>query len=234
MFFFNRRVKLIQSDLFRGFTDYHSHILPGVDDGIQEMDSSLEVLDYFESLGVRKIHLTPHRMSGVRSSLEMLEGRFAELNEQYRGTIELVLASEYMLDSDYPKHLEAGLKGIDGDAALVETSYINPPSNLAELLYETISSGVRPIIAHPERYIYMDIEDYRSLKSNGYALQFNLLSLSGYYGSGVVRNAEYLLDNKMYDYIGSDIHNLAMFRKWIEKVKVTKKQLEFLSSLKGY
>lgn len=232
MFFFNRRVKLINSDLFKGFTDHHSHILPSVDDGVDEMCRSLEALDYFESLGITKVYLTPHVMSDVRVTPEALDRRFEELKEQYKGGIELVLAAEYMLDNGYSGHLKSGLRTMYAENALVETSYVSPPANMSVLLYDTISSGIRPIIAHPERYVYMDIPDYNALKSNGYALQFNMLSLSGFYGLNVVRKAEYLLDNKMYDYIGSDLHDLSVFQRWIEKVKLTTKQLDFLNSLK--
>ena len=87
-------------------------------------------------------------------------------------------------------------------------------------------AGYTPVIAHPERYLYMRYGDYCELKDKGYLLQLNLLSLSGYYGKQVMKNAETLLEKGMYDMVGTDLHNLETFGKWIGNVRLTDKLRE--------
>ena len=91
--------------MLQGFTDWHSHILPGVDDGIPTMDESLSTLASLEEQGVRKVWLTPHVMEDCPNTTGRLRERFAELREQYKGPIELALASENMLDALFEERL---------------------------------------------------------------------------------------------------------------------------------
>ncbi|MFI3277457.1 MAG: CpsB/CapC family capsule biosynthesis tyrosine phosphatase [Rikenellaceae bacterium] len=228
MLFFKRYHQLSKTDIFDGYVDYHSHILPGVDDGVRTMEESLATLDYFEELGISKAVLTPHIMADDYDDPKLIEDRFAELTTVYKGGVELSLATEYMLDSKFLSHLRSGLKTLSDDDVLVETSYIAPPTNLDDLLYEISLEGYTPTIAHPERYQYMLREQYEELKDKGYKLQLNLLSLSGQYGQRVMENALYMLKNDMYDIVGSDLHNLNHFKQQIEKIKLRSKELDSL------
>lgn len=231
MFFLRPKSKLIESGFFQGFTDYHSHILPGVDDGMKSMEEALEALDYFAQLKVGRIVLTPHVMNSLSNSWETLSESFNNFCNHYAGNIKLSLGAEYMLDSGFDKHLEKNLHYLYEDKVLVETSYISPPNKLYEILFSISVSSNIPVIAHPERYLYMKHSDYHKLKNNDCLFQLNLLSLSGYYGKQVVKNAEYLLEQGMYDMAGTDMHNLKIYRRWIDDLKLTGKQLQMLFSI---
>lgn len=230
MWLIRHKARLIDSGFFNGFTDFHSHILPGVDDGVKTRAEALETLDYFSELKVSKVIFTPHVMNGM-TNWEAIEQEFETLCKEYRGDIQLELGAEYMLDSGFEVRMGNGLQRIGPDTVLVETSYFSSPPNFYELLYNLSIAGITPVIAHPERYIYMHDSNFYKLKEKDYLLQLNLLSLAGYYGKRVMRNAEFLLDKGLYDRIGTDLHDLQVFKKWIEKMKVTDNQLEKLGAI---
>ncbi|MEG0725214.1 MAG: CpsB/CapC family capsule biosynthesis tyrosine phosphatase [Mucinivorans sp.] len=233
---FERKKRLIDSAFFDGATDYHSHILFGVDDGVKELSESLDVLSYYESLGVKRVFFTPH-VNLTYNDWTVIETNFNLVQNRYSGTIELCLAAEYMLDSGFAIQMEQGLKCIDDHMVLVESSYLNKSANFDETLYGIATEGFTPIIAHPERYLFMDINKYHKLKNCDYLFQLNLLSLSGMYGSQVKRRALYLLERGMYDLIGSDMHNLDLFKNHISEIRLSKSEhrslMSIISSVKG-
>ena len=106
MFFFKRSVSLVESGLFRGFTDWHCHLLPGVDDGVRTLEETLRVLSLYETLGVKEVWLTPHVMEDVPNEVSDLKARFEELRTAYKGPVTLYLASENMLDNLFEERLE--------------------------------------------------------------------------------------------------------------------------------
>ena len=190
-------------------TDYHSHVLPGVDDGVQTLDEALSVLARLEREGVETLWLTPHIMEDVPNRTEDLRKRFAELQDAYHGRIRLFLGAEYMLDSLFTERLAARdllPLGARGDHLLVETSCFTPPMDLYGLLERIRSAGWFPVLAHPERYFYMGHADYRRLLGAGVKLQLNLGSPAGTYGKEVRRKAQWLLRRKAYSIAGSDLH----------------------------
>lgn len=103
---FKKRISLKDSGIFERFTDWHSHILPGVDDGAQTMEEALEILRLYEGLGVKAVWLTPHIMEDMPNTTELLLERFAELQAAYTGPINLHLAAENMLDNLFEERLE--------------------------------------------------------------------------------------------------------------------------------
>lgn len=230
MWLIRHKTGLIDSGFFNGFTDFHSHILPGVDDGVKTRAEALETLDYFSGLKISKVIFTPHVMNGM-TNWEAVEQGFETLCKECRRDIQLELGAEYMLDSGFEARMESGLQRIGRDTVLVETSYFSSPPNFYELLYNISIAGITPVIAHPERYLYMNDSNFYQLKEKDYLLQLNLLSLAGYYGKRVMRNAEFLLDKGLYDRIGTDLHDLQVFKKWIRKLKVTDNQLEKLAAI---
>ncbi len=233
MFFITKRYKLVESDFFTAFKDYHNHALPAVDDGVKSLDESLQLLSYFEELNISEVVLTPHAMLGMNQSREAVRAAYDTLQSAYQGPIKLSLASEYMLDSAFDAHLSGGdLCFLEDRKLLVETSYYSAPRNLNEVLFNIASEGITPVIAHPERYTYMVHHKYESLKDKGYLLQLNLLSFTNFYGGQVSEKALKLLDNEMYDYVGTDIHNLKVFKSKIEQIKLTSKQLDKLMRIK--
>lgn len=225
---FTRKYALQPSGYFRDWTDWHCHILPGVDDGIRTMEDSLKVLSFYADIGVREVWLTPHVMEDIPNTPEGLRRRFAELSSAYHGPLKLHLAAEHMLDNLFEERLTAGELlpiGAAGDTLLVETSYYNPPMDLDGLLLRISGKGYRPLLAHPERYVYMEMKDYRRLRENGVAFQLNLLSLCGMYGEQARRRALVLLKEGMYERTGTDLHRLRPFAAAISDKCLTGKQL---------
>ena len=216
---FRKRQTLEESGFFRGFTDWHCHILPGVDDGVQTMDEALQILAEYERLGVKEVWLTPHIMEDIPNTTEKLRVRFVELKAAYQGTVMLHLASENMLDNLFEDRLEKNdLLPIDKDSRhlLVETSYFNPPMGLNNILLRIKAKGYYPILAHPERYLYMNENDYQRLKSINIQFQLNQFSLFGLYGKDVQKRSKELQKWKMYDYIGSDLHTMKVFNNILQ------------------
>lgn len=208
--------KLGESGFYSGLTDWHSHILPGVDDGFPTMEKSLEVLSEFEKLGVKDIWLTPHIMEDYPNTPKGLQQRFNELLGRYKGPIRLNLAAEHMLDALFQDRLSDNNVlpiGKERNYLLVETSYFNPPMDFDSLLDEILSKGYYPLLAHPERYRYMDEKKYKELRDRGIRFQLNYLSLLGGYGTFAQAKSEWLLKNEMIDVIGSDIHRLDAFQQ---------------------
>lgn len=212
MIFFRKRTCLRDSGIFRGFTDWHCHLLPGVDDGVQTMEESLQILSLYEELGISEVWLTPHIMEDMPNRTEDLKERFAELDAAYQGNITLHLAAENMLDNLFEERLKKNdllPLGNDGKHLLVETSYFNPPMGLNNILLRIKAKGYVPILAHPERYVYMDEDDYRQLKAMNVLFQLNLPSIVGGYGAEVGKKARWLLKNCLYNLSGSDTHRLS-------------------------
>ena len=205
------------SSLLSGFTDYHSHILPGVDDGVKKMEVSLQVLQRYEEMGIAEVWCTPHIMEDIPNTTEGLKARFAELCAVYQGSIKLHLAAEYMLDGLFEERLEQGdllTLGGEGNQLLVETSYFTPPMDMDQILFRIKQKGYFPVLAHPERYVYMGKERYKELKEKDIRFQLNLSSLAGAYGPEAKTKALWLLKKQYYNLAGSDLHSLRNMEFW--------------------
>ena len=216
------------SSLLTGFTDHHSHILPGVDDGVKKMEVSLKVLERYEQLGIAEVWCTQHIMEDIPNTTEKLQVRFAELCEAYQGPIKLHLAAEYMMDALFEERLEQGdlLKlGDDGNQLLVETSYFTPPMDMDKILLRIKQRGLYPVLAHPERYVYMNQKRYTELKDNGIRFQLNLSSLAGAYGSEAKDKALWILKKEYYNLVGSDLHSLRNADYWSTRAPRALKKL---------
>lgn len=209
---FTRYTTIAESGLLEGHTDCHCHILPGVDDGFRTMEDSLSALAKYEKAGIRSAILTPHIMEDIPNRTAALRQRFTDLTLAWRGNVKLALASENMMDSLFADRLGAGdLLPLPGRFLLVETSYYNPPMNLVGVLDSVKAHGYYPLLAHPERYMYMDMFDYRELKSKDVLFQLNISALVGAYGEEVRAKAEKLLKDGMYDCFGTDLHRESSF-----------------------
>lgn len=209
--FLRRSVTLEQSRVFEGMVDTHSHLIPGVDDGIKQMDEALAVLRLYEELGVRKLYCTPHIMEDLPNKTALLQAHFDQLKATYKGSIELKLAAEYMIDNLLLTRLsEKDLlpHGERGDHLLIETSYYSSPGCFDEAVDKVRSMGLWPMLAHPERYTYMEIRQYESLKEQGVKFQLNITSLLGKYGEEARDKARILLEKNLYDFVGTDVHRL--------------------------
>lgn len=229
---FDRKIKIADSGLLDGYTEYHCHILPAVDDGFQKIEDSLQILSEYEAAGVKRVWFTPHIMEDVPNTVEGLREQFEAFKMAYKGGIELCLASENMLDNLFEERLsDKSLLSMDGNYLLVETSYFSGPMNLTGMLDRVKSAGYFPILAHPERYIYMSLDDYKNLKNRGILFQMNLTSIAGFYGPVAQSKAEWLLKEGFYDYMGTDLHRISTFHHLME-AKLPKSVLKRIAALK--
>lgn len=196
-------------------TDMHSHLLPGIDDGAATLDDSLQLIRDLHALGYQKLITTPHIFWDMfRNTPEIIGEKLSLVRKalQEEGLqVELHAAAEYFLD----EHVESLLKRkqplltISGNKVLTEFSMMFPSLNIKDILFEMQMQGYQPIIAHPERYVYLqdDRDFYQELRDLGCLFQLNILSIGGYYGRAVKELAEYLLDKNYYNLIGTDLHH---------------------------
>ena len=205
------KITVSDSGLFEGFRDCHCHLLPGVDDGVQKVEVSLSILRLWEQAGVKEVWLTPHVMEDIPNTSIDLTRCFEAFKMAYNGPIRLHLASENMMDQLFMDRLQNGdllTLGQSGNRLLVETSYYNPPMDLEKMMDRIRERGYTPVLAHPERYQYMDMIDYKKWKEEGVLFQLNVPSLVGAYGLMVQKKAEILLDKGLYDCCGTDMHSM--------------------------
>lgn len=229
---FQRKTSLVESGLLKGAVDNHSHILYGVDDGVKRQEDSLAILQYLEEQGVREVWCTPHVMEDVPNKTDFLRQRFEELQSVYTGGIQLRLAAEYMIDNLFEERLsDRDLLEHGRDTVLVETSTVAPPLHLWNILERMLSSGYRPLIAHPERYHYMERRDFQRLRDMGCLLQLNLPSIAGFYGTYAKHNAQMLLDKGLYCMVGSDCHRFRALKNQYTALELKKKTVAQLSTL---
>ena len=234
MWFFNKKTTIAASGILQGAADHHSHILPGVDDGVETIAEALHILATYETLGIKAVWLTPHIMEDIPNNAEKLRTRFEELKATYTGDIQLHLAAEYMIDNHLRKLLDDNKEllpiGTTGKHILVETSYYNAPMRMNETLQQIKSLGYYPLLAHPERYMYLDNADYIKLHSQGVKFQLNLVSLAGGYGKAVQKKALWLLNHGLYSVAGSDLHCEEAI-EYITKCKLSEKEIELVERL---
>lgn len=222
---------LKESGVFTDLTDWHSHILPGVDDGIKTLADSLKALRHFDLLGVGTLWLTPHIMEDYPNTTSRLKERFEELCNAWTGQVKLRLASENMLDALFEERLAARDLlpiGDNADHLLVETSYFSAPMGFENKIDAIMSAGYYPLLAHPERYVYMEEKDYDRLQNKGVKMQLNYTSLVGGYGETARKKSIMLLKKGYIDLVGSDIHRLSSNMQLIETKTDKKSHLDLL------
>lgn len=231
--FFHKRKSLLTGEVLSAAVDNHSHVLYGVDDGIQTLDDSLKVLNCMEKARVETLWLTPHVMEDVPNTTAGLQERFAQLQAAWSGKARLCLAAEYMMDTLFVQRLrERDLLLHGGDLVLMETSTWSPPVDFWTMLGDTLKAGYRPLIAHPERYRYMGMNDYERLQKMGCRMQLNLPSIAGAYGEEAKEKAQTLLDKGWYAMFGSDCHRFHSLETLLEMEVLKPATLAQLAAIK--
>jgi protein-tyrosine phosphatase len=217
-------------ELPEGFIDIHSHLLPGVDDGSEDIEMSLELIDQGMEDGIRTWMLTPHVLDGFTKELDNFHTqRFEELLEAVdrRGIdVELHLASEIMFQGELEiiQSRRTSTYGNNGKYLLMEFPMSAYPRSAGEVFFEFQMAGLRPIVAHPERNteLMKDVRLIQSMVDRGLYMQINARSLT-HEGSGPVRRtAEILVKSGGAHFVASDAHNPswrpALLREAFERV----------------
>lgn len=228
--FLHSKKSLQQREFFHGYTDYHCHLLYGVDDGSESWGDTEAMLKTYEELGITKVWLTPHVMEDYPNTTAQLQQRFGELCAAYRGPIVLHLAAEYMICPVLTERirnndlLTIGEKGMH---VLVETSYFDAPLHMDQTLDLLRSSGYIPIMAHPERSEYMTTKMMEDMRSRGIKFQLDLFSICGAYSPTSRMRAEKYLKAGYYDLVGTDTHS-NRFLQFFAKAGVPNKLVNLL------
>ncbi|CAL66947.1 tyrosine-protein phosphatase [Christiangramia forsetii] len=222
-------------DLLGGITDFHNHILPGIDDGAKTVEESISLIKEFENIGINKFVATPHVMNDYYpNTIETIEDAFKKLKSNLSTSTHLDYSAEYMMDQNFTEIIEnQNLLPIKDNKVLVEMSYFQPPININQILFNLQNNLFSPILAHPERYTYWhsrDLEKYKNIKSRGCNFQLNMLSLSNHYGKGIHKIALRLIENDLIDYISSDAHKLSHIEN-IKTIKISKKHIKSLNRI---
>lgn len=234
---FNKKPKPTTSIASQLQVDFHSHLIPGIDDGSPDIETSIQLIKGFINLGYKKLITTPHvykdyypnTTDKIKEGLKTLKKAVKEEDLD----IEIEAAAEYFIDLHFEKLLaEKDLLCVYENQVLIEFSFFGPPPNLNEILFEMQIKGYQPILAHPERYSFLqgDIRQYNELKSMGCLFQANLLAFTDHYGKPVKEIALLLLKNKLYDYAGTDLHHakhMAFLNKLNEDHKMIQKLVEY-------
>jgi len=195
--------------------DVHSHFIPGIDDGAQNLEQSMELLRAMRELGYRKVITTPHSMAdGYKNTPEIILGGLEKLRaEVAREGLDITVdaAAEYYLDHELEQRVMRKEVLTFGDRLLLfELPFISEPQVLLSVVFQMQTQGYRPVLAHPERYAfwYNDFTKYQRLKERGVLFQLNLVALSGAYGPQAKQLAERMIDEGFYELLGSDCHNM--------------------------
>ena len=195
--------------------DIHSHILPGIDDGSPDIETSIQLLRSLSDAGINKFICTPHVIGDMyHNNPQTINDALSRLKKavsQNGMAVEINAAAEYMMDDHFMELLrrKEPLLTLTKNYILTELSYSTAPQKLEQISFEIHINNYQPLMAHPERYPYYhkNYNAYYRMKELGFLLQVNLLSLTGYYGKTVAKAAKFILDNKLADFVGTDLHH---------------------------
>lgn len=216
--------------------DMHSHLVPGIDDGAPDPETSVAMIRRLKELGFSKLITTPHVQrefyDNDREKISTHFGRLQRFLADQRISMDMGVAAEYYLDNFFPQAvLPEGLLTLNGKLALVEVSMAGWPRQIEDMIFAIQGNGYQPILAHPERYLYEnDIKVYEGWKRKGVLLQMNLLSIAGYYGRTVKGLANKYMDAGLYDFCGTDAHHL----RHLDHLARLAQQPELMQQLAAY
>lgn len=212
---FKKKQQFFDGDLSILNCDMHSHLIPGIDDGSPDVETSIQLIEGLQEAGYKKLITTPHLMADLYpNTRQTIERGFDKLKSallKKNNNIEIRAAAEYFLDDHFDSLLQSKepLLTIKDNLVLVEFSFASAPFDYKEKLFNLQMKGYRPILAHPERYAYFHKkpEIYEELRNAGCLFQVNILSLDGYYGRSVAQMAERLFKSGFIEFLGTDLHH---------------------------
>lgn len=210
--------------------DIHNHLLPGVDDGFHHAGDSLMAIEKMAEAGVKEFIFTPHMNPDVYP--DESEEHFKQVYDEFvqripaEWGVQTSLAAEYMVVKDFERRVEhpETLLHWPDMTILIEMSYYFKSDNIEQAVFELVMAGFRPVLAHPERYLYLasDVGWFDHMVDMGCRLQMNCMSLSGCYGPASVKILAHLLKHDLYDFVATDLHTLGQLQK-IQDLKIDRK-----------
>jgi len=213
-------------------TDWHCHLLPGIDDGPATLEESLAIARHLAQSGVQTVHCTPHFIKGsyeyTPAEIKRAVGRLQEELDRCDIQLELQPGMEYLLDEFFSDQLKEPLPLGNSNLLLVEAYPTLSLEHLKEHIFAIVRAGLQPLLAHPERNALLapyvapagwlarlftqkpesgPSAAMEELINMGCLMQGNLGSLSGYYGQKVQAVARIFHQHNLYHCFGSDSHS---------------------------
>ncbi|PLX86460.1 MAG: phosphoesterase [Desulfuromonas sp.] len=211
-----------------GRHDYHTHLLPGIDDGAESWENALQMAAVLADCGFTHACCTPHQIYGLYApDVGQVEFAVARLQQQVDDAgipLTVMPGMEYLLDDNFAQHLDCLLPLGDSDQVLVELPNHTSLEPLLELLFAIVRRGFVPLIAHPERCqrLFVDSRSFHfwfgkkktecaplveQMVQMGCRFQANIGSFCGFYGPQARHQARTMLNGGLYSCFGSDAHN---------------------------
>jgi tyrosine-protein phosphatase YwqE len=194
-------------------TDIHSHFIPGIDDGSPDMETTISLIKEMQRLGFKKVITTPHVMSDFyKNSSDIILKGLTDIRSELKVqniNMEIEAAAEYYIDYDFEQKIGKEKFLTFGDNyILVELSFMEAPKNLFDIIFKLQLEGYKVVLAHPERYAFFTMDDYKEIVNRGVLLQINWLSIIGYFSPQIEQKTKDLIAADMVNFIGSDCHNM--------------------------
>ena len=196
--------------------DFHSHILPGIDDGARDLNESIILTKALKDWGFERVTCTPHITSKYPNTPQLIQEAFDRLVEAVSETgidIELKMSAEYRLvPQTWPEVLEKGwLMPIEDKYILMELP-ISKPEKMGDIkpieeFRKVMAMGLTPVLPHPERYFYLSWKELMSFVEAGVLIQCNYGSLAGLYGLAARENVNRIISEGIVSFYGTDLHN---------------------------
>jgi protein-tyrosine phosphatase len=225
MFHFLRKNAVLKDLIPSDYVDIHSHLLPGIDDGAVAIEDTLFLIHELQKMGFKQFITTPHIYTTVwNNSTAIIQQKYNETLPALAKNTSIKFGAEYMIDPYFVNLFQnKPLATLKDNYVLVELSYINPPIQLYDILFELQIAGYLPILAHPERYPFYNsnFNEFTKLKNAGCLFQLNLLSTVGYYGIEATKSCELLLKRGLIDFVGSDVHHAKHIESFSNKVLIS-------------
>lgn len=194
--------------------DFHTHILPNIDDGSRDIEETFNLIEEAEKAGFDKLVLTPHYMEGyyetdVAEREVWLDAISKNLFiKEYKG--ELYLGNEIYMSTNLISLLENAKASTINNTSYVlfELPLNAEPLNLYDVIYEMQQYKIVPVLAHPERYSFIrkEPELLYDLAQKGVLMQCNFGSIIGQYGNSVKMFVKKMFENNYVHFLGSDVH----------------------------
>ena len=226
--------------------DFHSHILPNVDDGSTSIEETNKLIKEAMQVGFTEIISTSHYIQGYyeftcNERKEKLDIIQKEISTKDSLNLKLHLGSEIYFSPEIIELIEEKKASTINNTKyiLFELPMNIKPLYVKEVVFNLIQNGYKPIIAHPERYCYVqkEIEYIEELSNMGVLFQANYGSIIGMYGNNAKKTLKKLLKKNLISFLGSDVHRVGQIYPLIPKILkklnklISSEQLEQLTTL---
>ncbi len=207
--------------------DVHSHILPFVDDGSSSVEESLGMLKAMEEKGITDVICTPHYGNAyvyLPKELKKVFSDFSKEKEKAGIKVNIYLGQEILYNKQVKANLLEGKNvSLNGSPyILIEFDYCSG-YDMTEAVYTLVKEGYKPIVAHFERYTFVDVFTAQEIKNLGGYIQVNAGSVINKFGCKTKKRAKKLFDEDLVDFVASDIHSIRKNNMELAYEKIKKK-----------